>query len=141
MKIFLKIRYYKCNRYYNRIDISEGIDPVKSNINHKLKFQDHVCNDLLCLNISDIAIITVKNVDYHCIMYDINKSESIHLLENSVLEDREYLLNLSLFETFFKKLFFKMVDIMKSLNNNIGPVMKVPEMLELVPDHLKTKNV
>ena len=34
-----------------------------------------------------------------------------------------------------------MVDIMKSLNNNIGPVMKIPEMLELVPDHLKTKNV
>ena len=106
MKIFLKIRYYKCNRYYNRIDISEGIDPVKSNINHKLKFQDHVCNDcqdltMLCLNISDIAIITVKNVDYHCIMYDINKSEAVHLLENSVLEDREYLLNLSLFKIFF----------------------------------------
>ena len=39
----------------------------------------------ICLDISDIAIITVKNVDYSCIMY--NKSEAIHLLENSVLED------------------------------------------------------
>ena len=45
---------------------------------------------MLCLNISDIAIITVKNVDYCCIMYNISKSEVINLLENSVLEDRDY---------------------------------------------------
>ena len=82
--------------YYDRIDISEGIDPTKSNksrecmichswlFNHRFKFQDHVCNDchdftMLCLNISDIAIIIVKNVDYSCIMYNINKSEAINL--------------------------------------------------------------
>ena len=46
---------------------------------------------MLCLNISDIAVITVKNVDYRCIMYNINKSEAIQLLENSVLKDREHL--------------------------------------------------
>ena len=46
---------------------------------------------MMCLNISDIAVITVKNVDYRCIMYNINKSEAIHLLENSVLKDREHL--------------------------------------------------
>ena len=62
--------------YYDRIDISEGIDLTKSNeskermichywcFDHGFKFQDHVCNDcrdlMLCLNISDIAIITVK---------------------------------------------------------------------------------
>ena len=46
---------------------------------------------MLCLNISDTAIITVKNFDYLCIMYNINKSEAISLLENSVLEDRDYL--------------------------------------------------
>ena len=45
---------------------------------------------MLCLNISDIAIITVKNVDYHCIIYNISKSEAINLLENSVLKDRGY---------------------------------------------------
>ena len=61
---------------------------------------------MLCLNISDIAVITVKNVDYRCIMYNINKSEAIHLLENSVLKDRGHLqksifVNLSLFKTFF----------------------------------------
>ena len=71
--------------YYDRIEVSEGTDPTKSNksrecmiwhywfFNHGYKFQDHVCNDchdltILCLNISNIAIITVKNVDYCCIM-------------------------------------------------------------------------
>ena len=39
---------------------------------------------------SDIAIITVKEVDYHCIIHDVSKSEAIHLLENSVLDDRGY---------------------------------------------------
>ena len=32
------------------------------------------------------------------------------------------------------------MDIYKSLNINIGTVMKNPEMLKFVPDHLKTKN-
>ena len=64
--------------------------------NRLFKFQDHVCNDchdltIFCLNRSNIAIITVKNVDYCCIMYIINKSEAIHLLENYVLDDRGYL--------------------------------------------------
>ena len=46
---------------------------------------------MLCFNISDIPITTVKNVDYHCIMYNISKSETINLLENSVIEDRGYI--------------------------------------------------
>ena len=75
--------------YYDKIDINDGIDPTESNksrecmichywfFNHRFKFQDHVCNDchdltMLCLNISDIAIITVKNVDYCCVMYNIS---------------------------------------------------------------------
>ena len=36
-----------------------------------------------CLNISEITIITVKSIDYWCIIYDINKSDAIRLLENS----------------------------------------------------------
>ena len=43
------------------------------------------------LNKSDIAIITVTNIDHRYIKYSINKSEAIHLLENSVLEDYGYL--------------------------------------------------
>ena len=87
--------------YYDRIDRSKGIDHAKSNnskectishywfFNHGFKFQDSVCNSchdftMLCLNISDIAIITVINVVYHCIIHDISKSDTINLLENSV---------------------------------------------------------
>ena len=47
------------------------------------------CNDLtmLYLSISDIAIITVKGVDYCCIIHGISKFERIHLLKNSSLKD------------------------------------------------------
>ena len=37
-----------------------------------------------------IFIITVKKVDYCCIIHDINKSEAINLLENYVLETCGY---------------------------------------------------
>ena len=90
--------------YYDRNDISEGNDLAKSNnskecmifhyFNHGFKFQDFVCNDShdkLWLNISDIGIITVKNVDYRCIIHNISKSEAINLLKNSVLEDCRYI--------------------------------------------------
>ena len=64
--------------------------------NHGFKFQDSVCNGchgltILCLNISDIGIITVKDVDYRCIIHSTSKSEAISLLKNSVLEDRGYI--------------------------------------------------
>ena len=54
--------------------------------NHGFKFQDFVCNGchgltILCLNLSDI---TVRNVDYRCIINNI----TINLLKNSVLKDR-----------------------------------------------------
>ena len=64
--------------------------------NHGFKFQDSVyigCHDLtvLCLNISNITIITVKGVDYRYIIHDISESEEIIVLENSVLEGRGYI--------------------------------------------------
>ena len=63
--------------YYDRIDISKGIDPTKSNqskeymichywlVNHGFKFQDSVCNGchnltMFCLNTSDITIRLLK---------------------------------------------------------------------------------
>ena len=121
--------------YHDRIDTSEGIDLAKSNnikecmichywfFNHAFEFQDSVCNgchDLMfCLNISDIAIITVKNFDYRCIIHNISKSEVIDLLKNLVLEDRGYIsksivLSFSLLQTIFLHFLFsiyKMVDI------------------------------
>ena len=64
--------------------------------NHGFEFQDYVCNGchdltMLCFNISNITIITAKNVDYRCIIDNISKSEAINLLKNSVLEDRGYI--------------------------------------------------
>ena len=64
--------------------------------NHGYKFQDSICNGchhltMLCLTVSNIAIITVKNIDYHCIIDNIGKSEAINLLKNSVLENRGYI--------------------------------------------------
>ena len=94
--------------YQDRIDISEGKDPTKSNrskecmichywfLNQGFKFQDSACSgchDLtnLFLNTSDFAIITVKNVDYRCVIHTISKCEAINLLKNSVRKDREYI--------------------------------------------------
>ena len=84
--------------HYDKTDISEGINLTKSNnskecmishywfFNHGFKFQDSVCNgcrglSMLRLNISDIAIITVKSVDYRRIIHNITKSEAIILLK------------------------------------------------------------
>ena len=43
------------------------------------------------VDISHIAIIAVKNVDYSCIIHNISKTEAINLLKNFVLKDREYI--------------------------------------------------
>ena len=46
---------------------------------------------MLSVNISNTAIITVKNVYYRCIIHNISKSEAINLLKISVLEGRWYI--------------------------------------------------
>ena len=104
MKIVLKIRYYKLC-IITESNISEGIEFHKSDnkskecmichywfFNHRFEFQDPVCNGchdltMLSVNISDIFIITIKNVDYCCIIHNISKSETINLLANCVLEN------------------------------------------------------
>ena len=91
-----------------RIYLSEQIDLTKNNnskecmfchywfFNHDFNFQDYVCNGchdllMLCVNISDNAIVTVKGADYYCIIHDNSKSGAINLLKNSVLENRGYI--------------------------------------------------
>ena len=51
--------------------------------NHGFEFQDSVCNGchdltMLIIKISNIAIITVKSIDYSCITHNIRKSEAIY---------------------------------------------------------------
>ena len=65
-------------------------------LNHGFEFQDSACNGchdwtMLSVNISDIAITTVKNVDHCCILYPARQFETIILLDNSVLEDCHYI--------------------------------------------------
>ena len=89
--------------YYDRIDISEGIDVNKTSalkesnichywyfLNKGFKFQANVCNgchDLLMMsmNLSDIAILNIKGSDYCCIISGISKSEAINLMQNTDL--------------------------------------------------------
>ena len=92
--------------YYDRIDVSEGIDVNKTSaskecdichywyfLNYSFKFQPNVCNrchDLLMmsLNLSDIAILNIKGSDYHHIIVLISKNETINLLKNADLTEK-----------------------------------------------------
>ena len=50
------------------------------------------CNGRLRLEISDVAIITVKVVvNYCCIFSDINKSKEVHFLQNPALDDCRFI--------------------------------------------------
>ena len=68
--------------------------------NRGFKFLDSVCNGchdmtIFCLNISDIIIITVKNVNYQCIIYNISKPEAIKKLFLKIVRIyKKYCLNL-----------------------------------------------
>ena len=88
------------NNYCDRIDVSEGIDVNKTNdskewnichywyfLNKGFKFQPNVCNgchDLLMMsiNLSDIAILNIKNTDYCCVISGISISKAINLMQN-----------------------------------------------------------
>ena len=84
--------------YYDRIDVSEGIDVNKTSalkdcevyhywyfLNYSFKFQLKVfnrCHDLLMMsiNLRDIAVLNIKVSDYCCIINLIIKNEAINLM-------------------------------------------------------------
>ena len=84
--------------YYDKIDISEGIDVDKTSelkecdichywyyLNKGFKFQPNVCNrchDLLMmyLNLSDVAILNIKSADYRCTISRTRKSEAVNFM-------------------------------------------------------------
>ena len=92
--------------YFDRIDISEGIDVNKKSESkecdifhywyflHKgFKFQPNVCNgchDLLMrsMNLSDITNLNIKGSDYRFIISEISKSEAINLTQNTDLTEK-----------------------------------------------------
>ena len=94
--------------YYERIDISEGIDPAKSNnskkcmichywfFNNGFKFQHSICNSchglkMLSVNIRNIASTTIICADCCCIYDNVSKSKTIHSLKYYMLDDRGYI--------------------------------------------------
>ena len=72
--------------YYDRID------SARSNTSKECIFLYliNVFDLMMCHNISNIASITVEGIDYRFIIHDISKSEALHLLKNSVLDDSGY---------------------------------------------------
>ena len=127
MNIFLKIRYYKCCITIKLIKVKKlillkvtapknGWFTTIGFFYHGFEFHDRVCSGchdltMLCLNISDITITTDKNVNYRCIMHNINKCEAINLSKHFLLEDRGYIwkniaLNFGLFKTCLFVCFF-----------------------------------
>ena len=84
--------------YFDRIDISEGIDINKISaskecdichywcfLNKGFKLQPNVCNrchDLLMMSmsLSDIAISNIKSADYSSIISGISKNQDISLM-------------------------------------------------------------
>ena len=91
---------------YHRIEVSEGIDINKTSaskesaiwhywyfLNKGFKFQTYVCkkcHDLLmiCMNLSDIAILIMKGSGYCCIISGISKSEAINLMQSMHLTQK-----------------------------------------------------
>ena len=93
--------------YYDRNDVSEGIDVNKTSkskecdichywyfLNKEFKFQSYVsnrCHDLvmMCMKLSDIAILNIKGAEYCCIISGISKNEAIKLIENISLTKKK----------------------------------------------------
>ena len=92
--------------YYERIDISEGIDVNKTSeskefdichywlfLDKWLKFQPDVCNEchdilMMSLNFSNIAILNIKGVDYRFNNSRISKTQAVSLLQKADLLEK-----------------------------------------------------
>ena len=62
-------------------------------LNKRFKFKTYVCNrcdDLVMMskNVSDIAILEMKNADYRCIISIISKNEAITFLQSIDLTEK-----------------------------------------------------
>ena len=91
---------------YERIDISEGSDPNKSDkskefmICHDWYFKDigykydsHVCNQchdlsMVVYDLNDFMILNIKGIDYRCYVFNTSKNDAIKLLNNSLLYNK-----------------------------------------------------
>ena len=85
--------------YYDRIDVSQGIDANKTSVSkeciichywylldEEFKFQPSVfkgCHYILMMsmNLQEIGVLNIFSVDYLCIVNEISKSEAINLFK------------------------------------------------------------
>ena len=92
--------------YYDRIDVSEGIDVNKTSaskecdichywyfLNDSFKFQPNVsnsCHDLLMMsiNLRVIAILSINGSDYRFIISLISRTKVLKLMENADLTQK-----------------------------------------------------
>ena len=92
--------------YFDRTDSSEGIDVNKTSeskegdkyhywyfLDKGFKFPPYVCNRchnllIMCLNLSNIAILNIKGSDYCYNISGISKSEAINLMQNTYLTEK-----------------------------------------------------
>ena len=87
-----------------RIDFSEGIDLKKTNESTEcmicryyyfkdgLKYQQYVSNEchdfsMTLKDLSNLFILTIKNVDYRVYIAGINKNDTVNILNNSDLSN------------------------------------------------------
>ena len=95
---------------YDRIDISEGIDTVKTNksrefntchywyfLNKDFNYEPYLCNgchDLMqkAMNFNDVAIVSIKGNDYRIHFWYMSKNDAIALMTNSDLNDKNGIL-------------------------------------------------
>ena len=94
---------YKNVTVQKKKDISKGIDTNKTSPSKECilchywyfkdvgyKFEPHIynkCHDVFMTvyELKSIAILNVKEVDYRCVLWGINKNETVNILNNFVL--------------------------------------------------------
>ena len=87
--------------YYDGIDVSEGINVNNASaskecdishywyfLSYSFKFQPNVCSRchnllIISINLSDIAILKMKDSYYRCIISLISKNEAMNLMKNA----------------------------------------------------------
>ena len=92
--------------YYDRIDVSEGIDVNKTSaskecdichywyfLNDSFKFQPNVCNSchdllMMSINLRVIAILSINGSDYRFIISLISRTKVLKLMENADLTQK-----------------------------------------------------
>ena len=95
---------------YDRIDISEGIDTIKTTaskecdichywyfLDKNFNYEKYLCNgchDLMqkAMSFNDVAIVSVKGNDYRINFWYMSKNDAIVLMANSNLRDKNGIL-------------------------------------------------